>query len=173
MWDNIGEKIKGLAKIIAFLGIVLSVIGGIILLFIGWNQSYSGGIYIVIGFITMIVGSLISWISAWFMYGFGELIVKTNEIEKNTRNEYSSKTLLKEFIPTHRVKLITDVEGLKVRKEPVSTKEFITKISNGTEVQYLNTGAEAILNDVKAPFFEIITKDNIQGWVFSGHLEKI
>jgi len=85
----------------------------------------------------------------------------------------NDNAITNKFIPTHRVKLITDVEGLKIRNEPVASKEFITKIPNGTEVQYLNTGTEAILNDVKAPFFEIITKNNIKGWVFSGHLEKI
>jgi len=78
-----------------------------------------------------------------------------------------------EFIPTHRVKLITDIEGLKIRKEPIATKEHITKIPNGTEVQHINTGGDVFLNDIKGQFFEIVTRDGIRGWCFSGHLEKI
>ena len=89
MWENIGEKIKVLAKVIAWFGIISSIVGGIVLFYIGGKQHYGAGIYIGMGFATIILGSLFSWIASWFMYGFGELIVKTTEIEKNT---YSGNT---------------------------------------------------------------------------------
>ncbi|MDR0474640.1 MAG: SH3 domain-containing protein [Treponema sp.] len=79
----------------------------------------------------------------------------------------------KRFLPTHRVKLITNTDGLKIRKEPIASVEFITKIPNGSEVEHLNTAGDVILNDVKGQFFEILTKEGIRGWCFSGHLEKI
>jgi hypothetical protein len=87
MWDNIGGKIKVLAKVIAWVGIISSIIGGIILIAIGGNNRYGGGLYIGIGFGTIIVGSLMSWIFSWFMYGFGELIEKTSEIKNHLSGE--------------------------------------------------------------------------------------
>jgi len=77
MYDNIGAKIKVLAQIIAWIGIAGSVIAGFVLM----AQGDAG---VLIGFIVLIVGALTSWISSWFMYGFGELIEKTTEIAKNT-----------------------------------------------------------------------------------------
>jgi len=90
MWDNIGGKIKGFAKFIAWLGIIASIIGGIVLFVIGGNMRYGSGAYVGLGFLVIIGGSLISWISSWFWYGFGELIEKTSEIEYNTRANKNS-----------------------------------------------------------------------------------
>ncbi len=73
MYTNIGGKIKTLAKIVCYLGIIGSVIYGIWF----YNTYYSVrnmGILIVIG------GPLLSWVSSFFMYGFGELIEKTTVI---------------------------------------------------------------------------------------------
>ena len=33
----------------------------------------------------MLGGFLVSWIMSWFLYGYGELIDKTSQIERNTR----------------------------------------------------------------------------------------
>jgi membrane-bound ClpP family serine protease len=86
MWDNIGGKIKILAKVIACVGIIASIIGGIVLISTGTDMRRGGELYVGLGLGSMFIGTLISWISAWFMYGFGELIEKTTAIEKNTRN---------------------------------------------------------------------------------------
>ena len=72
-----------------------------------------------------------------------------------------------------RVKLLTDADGLSLRHEPNASVSPFTKIPNGTEVQYLNTGGFVRLGNNKGEWFEIKTKDNIQGWCFSGSLEKI
>ena len=78
-----------------------------------------------------------------------------------------------EYHSTHRVKLLTDADGLSLRNKPNATANPFTKIANGTEVQYLNTGGFAKLGENKGEWFEIRTKDGIQGWCFSGSLEKI
>ena len=80
MYSNIGEKIKTVASIEAWIGIIIYVITGIILMVVEpdlWWVSL-----IIIGF-----GSLISWYFSLLIYGFGELIVKTTEIAKNTAKE--------------------------------------------------------------------------------------
>lgn len=77
MFDNIGEKIKSLAKVLCWIGIGLSFILGC--LFLAEEQ-------VIFGFLFMIIGALISWVSSFCLYGFGELICYARRIEKNTKN---------------------------------------------------------------------------------------
>ena len=85
MYNNIGGKIKFLAKVIAWIGIIASIITGIIWIIIGIaNASSGGGISMLIGIGIMIGGFLWSWISSWGLYGYGELIEKTAETAENT-----------------------------------------------------------------------------------------
>ena len=89
MWENISDKIKILAKIIAILGIISSLIAGIIFTnqgFIINKESEGGELYLLIGFVIIIGGSIFSWVASWFMYGFGDIIEKITAIELNTRN---------------------------------------------------------------------------------------
>ena len=79
MFDNIGGKIEGLAKVICWIGIIASVIGGIVMFVAAGEMRYGGGTYVALGFVVIIVGSLGSWIGSFFMYGFGELISDTSE----------------------------------------------------------------------------------------------
>ena len=73
MFDNIGGKIKILAKVLCWLGIITSVICAIAL----WTQNDYYTPTIVIGFAVLIGGCLFSWVGSFFMYGFGELIEAT------------------------------------------------------------------------------------------------
>ncbi len=75
MFKNIGGKIKGLAKVICFVGIAISVVAGIGMMGSGYNDAMVG-----MGLAVMIVGSLFSWIGSFFAYGFGELIENTTVI---------------------------------------------------------------------------------------------
>ena len=84
MFDNIGGKIKTLAKVICWIGIIGSVILAIIM-FASAEDSYNEETNIMLGFVFLIGGTLLSWIGSFFAYGFGELIEKATEIEKNTR----------------------------------------------------------------------------------------
>ena len=84
MFNNIGGKIKGLAKFLCWTGIILSVISGIIMIANGASVSrgrYSNAPdYVGLGFLTMIAGSLFSWLGSFFMYGFGQLVEDTGAI---------------------------------------------------------------------------------------------
>ena len=89
MFDNIGGKIKTLAKVLCWIGIVLSVIFGIAIMASGSgrltiNGNYTSVSSIVIGLIYMVFGCLISWLGSFFAYGFGQLIENSEEIKKNT-----------------------------------------------------------------------------------------
>lgn len=78
MFDNIGSKIKMLAKVICWVGIIMSCLSGLIILI---NGDDGAGV----GLVIMIVGSLTSWVCSFFAYGFGELIDKTTEVAANTK----------------------------------------------------------------------------------------
>ena len=75
MYNNIGNKIKILAQIICVLGVVASVILGLVICFT--TDEFN-----VIGLLYILIGSILSWISTLTMYGFGELIEKVCVIEK-------------------------------------------------------------------------------------------
>lgn len=81
MFDNVGGKIKGFAKVVCWIGIIGSIIGGI-----GCFVASSGARYsmqttlILSGFAVITVGSLLSWLGSLFTYGFGELIEQATAI---------------------------------------------------------------------------------------------
>ena len=76
MFNNIGKKLKTLAKVLAILGIIGSVISGIVLISVSEKL-------IAIGLVIMILGSLVSWISSWAMYAIGDTNTKVSQIQKN------------------------------------------------------------------------------------------
>jgi len=86
MYNNIGHKIKFLAQLIAWIGIIGSIIHGLVWIVLGIFSGMGGGVVggFLIGIGVMIGSFLVSWISSWFMYGYGELIEKTTEIARNT-----------------------------------------------------------------------------------------
>ncbi len=73
MFNDIGKKIKALAEVLFFVEIFASVIIALLML----------NAYPRIGIAILIVGPLLSWVSNFFMYGFGELIDNVCDIKKS------------------------------------------------------------------------------------------
>jgi len=118
------------------------------------------------------------WILWWFLtiitFGIFGLWVPVKIARwKAERTSFYEPKDLTVFIPTHKVRLITNADGMSLREDPNARIEPFTKLPDGTEVEYLETGVMADLAGKKAPWFKIRTKDNICGWCFSGSLEKI
>ncbi len=88
MYSNIGGKIKVLAKIICIIGIIVSVISGLGIIIVS-SISYNPGLSVFGGLLVIVLGVLFSWLSTFFIYGFGELIEKVTEIESEIRNQKS------------------------------------------------------------------------------------
>ena len=82
MFNNIGGKIKALAKVMCWIGIVMSVLSGIMTIVAG-ASSYDATSAIVSGVVIIIVGPLLSWIGSFFTYGFGELVENSQYLKKN------------------------------------------------------------------------------------------
>lgn len=73
MFDNVGDKIKGVAKVFCWLGIIVSVLVGIVLMMVGVNTR-NGEMTFIVGIVITVVGSLLSWIGSLITYGIGELV---------------------------------------------------------------------------------------------------
>ena len=80
MYDNIGGKIKGLAKATFIVEAIAAVITGIVL----WCKTEEGLCALI-----LFCGPIVAWISSWLLYGFGESIDKLCDIEQNTRGGQS------------------------------------------------------------------------------------
>ena len=82
-YNNIGKKIKGLAKGMFIANGALCVIVSIVLLAL-YDFDLEDAWWALL---IMIFGPIISWFGSWLIYGFGELIDKARDIERNTRGE--------------------------------------------------------------------------------------
>jgi len=92
MFQNIGKKIRTLAKVICWVGIIVSIVGGVVMAASGAAlmdyDAGSGVAAIVGGIVTAVFGALFSWIGSFMMLGFGEIVDRVNEIAENTRPQY-------------------------------------------------------------------------------------
>jgi hypothetical protein len=82
MFENVGQKIKNYAKALFVGQLILYIVGGIILIAVGVDGEEA---WIFVGIALLALGWVIAWLNSVFIYGFGELIVKTTEVERNTR----------------------------------------------------------------------------------------
>lgn len=82
MFDNISDKMKSAATALAILGIIGSIIVGIVMI----AES------LLVGLLVIIVGSLSSWVSSFTLYGFGQLIENTDIISSKYITNASDKT---------------------------------------------------------------------------------
>ncbi|MCH5212283.1 MAG: hypothetical protein J1G06_04650 [Oscillospiraceae bacterium] len=84
MFDNIGGKIKTLAQVVCWIGIIGSVISGIVMIATDDDLAF-------LGVIVIVIGSLVSWVSSFTLYGFGHLIENTDLLILKVEKLYSRK----------------------------------------------------------------------------------
>ncbi len=75
MFDNIGGKIKTLAQVVCWIGIIASVIIGFVMMAQDDDTAFAG-------VLIMVLGSLGSWIGSFMTYGFGQLIENSDILVK-------------------------------------------------------------------------------------------
>lgn len=86
MFSNIEKKIKTLAKVLTWIGIVGSVLAGLMLIIAGLSQG-AGGAGVALGILMMVLGSLGSWVSNLVLYGFGQLLEDTKATRELMEDE--------------------------------------------------------------------------------------
>ena len=89
-YDNIGEKIKGLARWAFAIEAISAVIGGFVLMVQDEDM-------IPIGLLVVVFGPIVAWVSSWLLYGYGQLIENSDIIaeEYNRKNEKHEKDVAK------------------------------------------------------------------------------
>jgi len=168
MLDFVKKAFRSGIEVILWINLILWIIGGVAAGIILSNSFFYGELFPIL--VTIIIGVVVGLLTN--IIG-GGLIATFLNMDKNIEEQNNSLRQQREFIPTHRVKLLTSTDGLSLRKNPNPNLDPFTKLPNGTEVQLFNTGDNVEFQGIKAPWFEIRTKDNICGWCFSGSLEKI
>ena len=82
MFHNIGNKIKKLAKIVCWIGIILSIISGITLFIAAASGQADPVTAVTTGIVTVVLGILVSWIGCFLLYGFGELVDNSTKMRE-------------------------------------------------------------------------------------------
>lgn len=121
MFDNVGSKIKGLASFFCWGGIIASIIGGIIL--IGLDEDL-----IFVGIAVIVIGSLLSWISSFVLYGFGELVVNSAIIAGKEGKIVVGGQSGNTVAPQNKSEKITALNNLKARGL-ISEEEYSRKLA--------------------------------------------
>ena len=80
MFDYIENQLKTASKFVCGIGILCSVIAGIIFMIVTAFWDF-GVIYLFVGIAIAALGSAIFWVASLIIYGFGELIEKTSSID--------------------------------------------------------------------------------------------
>ena len=86
MFDNIGERIKELALSIFVIEVIAAVVSGIIMIVAGGDDL------IVVGILTMIIGSALAYLSVILIYAFGELVENSTIIANCVANNEEART---------------------------------------------------------------------------------
>lgn len=75
MFENIGSKIKTVAKVVCWIGIIASVISGIVLIAQDEDTAF-------LGFLVIVLGCVGSWVGSFITYGFGQLVENSDILVK-------------------------------------------------------------------------------------------
>lgn len=119
MYDNIGGKIKGLAKA----SFIIESIAGF---FYGITLMTEDEDLIFLGILLWIFVPIIAYVMSWVLYGFGELIEKTCEIEYNTRVR-TKKSDVQDKIDSERIRKIERLRS----KGLITEEEYQQVMSKG------------------------------------------
>ena len=160
MFSNIGGKIKALAKVICWLGIIASIFVGLLFL----DKNPLGGL------LWMVLGSLSSWIGSFVLYGFGQLVENSDihtEILADIADEISKPDTVGDRITTlHKRGLISDEDYSFLTRDPIS--QFPSK--NTASIKSA-TGTFCTQNKESDPAVGTATKDKpIQAPVVDGQI---
>ena len=93
MFENVGSEVKTLSRVVCWIGIIGSIIGGIAIMAQGENLF-------LVGILSAVLGSVFSWIGSLSLYAIGEaaensaiaanLAIKA-DMERENTNKISSE----------------------------------------------------------------------------------
>ena len=143
--NNVGEKIKGAAAVICFLGIITAIM-------VGFSLMITKEDGIIFGIIVLLSGIFSSWVLFIILYGFGQLIENSQAIRDKTEafaeENCSSQTFYKKRVTrndqvnSYDAQITDDIVNKMVAKKIEElTKQFkdgkITKEEYQQQIQEL------------------------------------
>ena len=90
MFNNIGKKVKIMAQVICFIGIVAWIIVGISYC-LHWRAFFTG-------ILVAILGSFLSWLSSLALYAIGHIAENTEAILRKLNNKSTFRTEVSETL---------------------------------------------------------------------------
>lgn len=90
MFDNVGSKIKKIARIATWVEIFISIIGSIYLAIGGLIDFENYGYFIFLAPIAAVVGIIIAWLSYIVLYAFGDLVESNRFLADNAASQNDS-----------------------------------------------------------------------------------
>ena len=126
MYDNIGGKIKGLAKTMFIVEAIGAVITGIVLL-------ATDDDFILVGLLTLFCGPIVAWVSSWILYAFGELVEDVHAVRDKEGMVAKEKAKCKTDEKENTTKEQEDYYILKgeTKVGPYDIKELSEKVAQG------------------------------------------
>lgn len=137
MYDNIGGKIKMVAKVVGFAGIGISILTGLLFLLVAFSEEKFS--YFGIGILVAFLGSLISWVSTIALYGFGQLVENTDVLVQDSQINKSSLRYIRktyENIPNLHTNLLNsqfDAISSTKHQESSSDKSMTSRYCTNCE----------------------------------------
>ena len=148
MFDNIGKKLKGLAEVMCVLGIIGSIITGIVIIVNARVNVYSGyygyetkwsGTLLTVGITVIIVGSIFSWIVSCMIYAVGQI---ADGVESNSLKLAHIQTIIDKKEKQERHGIYTPGKTVEINKVVPKNWGFDT-----TELKDILTEASATLDE--------------------------
>jgi hypothetical protein len=180
MLEFVKRAFRGFVEVMLWINLLLFIIvGGVggytIGKMISWRSYAPFQGYLVLGVIAGLIGGLIVGLIIDIIWGgfIATILNIDKNLEEIKNNQINHLNPPNDFTPTHKVKLLTDSKGLGLRREPNPLIDSFTSLPDGTEIQHLNTGGKIKLQDKEGLWYEIITKNGMHGWCFSGSLKKL
>lgn len=91
MYSNIGKKIQGLSKLFAILGMIVCIIIGSIIIQGAEGAYRYDEAGLTIGIVVIVLGSILSWMLSFVLYGFGRLVENSDIIARQYRKNQSNE----------------------------------------------------------------------------------
>lgn len=117
MFNNSGEKLQVLAKVFFVLGVIASVIGGIILFVQSPQLPW-------LGFVIIVAGTFSSWVSSLVLHAIGEAAensesctVLLRSLEKAIKNVNSDNESAPSYKPSNQVSAVDKLAGINADKQ--------------------------------------------------------
>lgn len=162
MLRNPGGKIKSYAKVLFWIGVVISIIIGVIEIgssFVAAAYSYQGSFGTILlgilgGILTVAIGTLISWLAVLTLYAFGTLVENSDELVRlNGGIPSGDKTAEKIEVPEKMHQTLHNIQTEPVVKATPEkqTEEPVEEVKEEPAAEVVDAPAEETSTVEKTP----------------------